>query len=237
ARYFRELWRRRKRFRFAPHKKMTMPAGGVTLALIGADGAGKSTVCQILVQWLSWKLDVRRFYLGSKQPSRLSTSLYVAYRALRRSHRAVAEILGDASLLSRGAGLVRDTFLGLHQLSIGYDRYSRYRVGTKKALAGSIVIFDRCPLHSIDLGPDLCLMDGPQIPSLLAGRSSPILRALADAEQRLYRKIRTPEFLFVLEVSPEVSFQRKPDHRPAVIQAKSSAIAALPPARARAAAL
>ena len=227
ARYLCELWRRRTRFRFAPQKKMSMPAGGVTLALIGADGAGKSTVCQLLVQWLSWKLDVRRYYLGSKQPSRLSTSLYVAYRALRRSHRAVAEMLGDASLLSRGAGLVRDTFLGLHHLSIGYDRYFRYRAGARRALGGSIVIFDRCPLDSIPLGPGLRLMDGPQISSLLEGRTSTVLRALAKAEQRLYRKIRPPEFLFVLEVSPEVSFQRKPDHQPAVLQAKSSAISAL----------
>ena len=226
-RYFHELWRRRRRFRFAPQKKMSMPAGGATLALIGADGAGKSTVCQILVQWLSWKLDVQRYYLGSKQPSRRSTFLYLAYRALRRSHRAVAELLDDANLLSRWMASARDTLLGLHHLSIGYDRYTRYRAGTKKALSGSIVIFDRCPLDSVPLGPGLRLMDGPQIASLLEGRASAVLHALAKAEQRLYRAIHPPESLFVLEVSPEVSFQRKPDHQPSVLRAKSSAIAAL----------
>ncbi len=227
GRYFLELWRRRKRFRRTAQRKMSMPAGGATLALIGADGAGKSTVCQILLQWLSWKLDVHRYYLGSKQPSRRSTTLYLFYRALRRAERTVAGLLGDANWLSRWGASLRDALLGLHHLSIGYDRYSRYRAGTKKALGGSIVIFDRCPLDSVPLGPALRLMDGPQIPALLEGRSSAILRALGRMEQRLYRQIRPPEFLLVLEVSPEVSFQRKPDHHPSVLQAKSSAIAAL----------
>ena len=227
SRYVHQLWRRRKRFRYQPQRKMTLPAGGVTLALVGADGAGKSTVCQILVQWLSWKLDVRRYYLGSKQPSRRSSLLYLAYRAFRRGHRAVQHALGEANLLSRWIAGLRDSLLCLHHLSIGYDRYSRYRAGTKKALGGSIVIFDRCPLESVDLGPGLRLMDGPQIPSLLAGRSSPIFRAFAGVEQRLYRKIHPPEFLFVLEVSPEVSHQRKPDHQPATLEAKSRAVAAL----------
>ncbi|HEX5690402.1 MAG TPA: hypothetical protein VFX76_10395, partial [Roseiflexaceae bacterium] len=42
--YFHELWRRRNTFlRFTPSRHMTMPGGGMTLALVGADGAGKST--------------------------------------------------------------------------------------------------------------------------------------------------------------------------------------------------
>lgn len=226
SRYVHQLWRRRKRFRYQPQRKMTLPAGGVTLALIGADGAGKSTVCQILVQWLSWKLDVRRYYLGSKQPSRRSSLLYLVYRAFRRVHRSVGHALGEANLLPRWIAGLRDSLLCLHHLSIGYDRYSRYCAGTKKALGGSIVIFDRCPLESVDLGPGLRHMDGPQIPSLLEARNGSIFRAFAGVEQRLYRKIHPPEFLFVLEVSPEVSHQRKPDHQPATLAAKSRAVAA-----------
>src|SRR5690349_12189423 len=42
--YFSEMWDRRKFLRSNPVTKMTLPAGGLTIALIGADGAGKSTM-------------------------------------------------------------------------------------------------------------------------------------------------------------------------------------------------
>jgi thymidylate kinase len=43
----------------------------------------------------------------------------------------------------------------------------------------------------------------------------------------LYRKFEMPDLLVVLEVSPEVSMQRKPDHREEAIEAKNQALRAL----------
>src|SRR5512143_2542222 len=48
--YFQEAWQRRKRLKLSPARKMTLPSGGATIGLIGADGAGKSTMCQRLAQ-------------------------------------------------------------------------------------------------------------------------------------------------------------------------------------------
>ncbi len=225
--YFKETWRRRKRFRFSRLPKMMLPTGGVTLALVGADGAGKSTMCQRLAQWLSWKMDVRVYYLGSKQPSRRSRVAYLLFRMARRTHREISRVIGEQNPVARFLETVRQSFLYAHYVFIGQDRYRRYVAGRKRAMAGSIVIFDRYPLDAItgQLGPHL--LDGPQIQQVVEGDLGRIAQALARAEQNLYDNMRAPDYLFVLEVSPETSLQRKPDHHRTAVEAKSQTIGEL----------
>jgi len=46
-------------------------------------------------------------------------------------------------------------------------------------------------------------------------------------KKNIYTKISPPDYLCALDVTPDVSIQRKPDHNLTVIQAKSQAIAEL----------
>ncbi|HSL46389.1 MAG TPA: hypothetical protein VK897_23345, partial [Anaerolineales bacterium] len=225
--YFGEMWERRKFLRSAPITKMTLPAGGLTLALIGADGAGKSTLCKALTKWSSWKIDTHVYYLGSKIPSKRSAFLYSVYRMARRGQRAVATVVGEKSFIGRPFVSLRDFFLYWHYYSLAQDRYQRYLAGMKKSMAGSVVIFDRYPLEVLDPQLGAGRMDGSRIQSMLDERSGPVARKLAKAEKALYEKMRPPEYLVILDVSPEVSFQRKPDHDPEVLEAKSQLIAQL----------
>lgn len=225
--YFHELWSRRNTFlRFSPTRQMTPVNGGLTLALVGADGAGKSTMSALLRKWLGWKLDVRTYYLGSKQPSRRSRALYMLFRMLRRSHSELTRRLDAEHWAARWLARTRDTARYLHHLSIGHDRFGRYQEGMKQAMAGSIVIFDRFPLESIGSGAGFRLLDGPQI-ALAAGESNAVARRLAQAEERLYLAMRPPDLLLVLDVSPDVSLLRKPDHQLAAVEAKAQAIGEL----------
>lgn len=225
--YVRELWRRRNRFlRFTPVRGMRLTGRGRSLALIGADGAGKSTMCRQLLSWLSWKLDARVYYLGSKAPSRRSRLLYMLFRMARRSHTELSRSLGSANHLCRAVAAVRQGLLYGHCLSIGLDRYGRYMAGSRLARAGSVVIFDRYPLEALSDRTEHRLLDGPQIP-LLDGDDGPLHLALAGVERWLYRRMRPPEHLFVLDVSPDVALQRKPDHRREQVQAKSRALRTL----------
>ena len=228
-RYFREAWRRRKSFlRFSSAPKMTLPHGGFSLALIGADGAGKSTLCQALRHWLGVKLEVESFYLGSKQPSRRSRLAYLVFRIARRSHRTVANQLGEAHGLARLLGRLRDLLLAAHHLSVGHDRYRRYLAGRRKAAAGAVVLYDRYPLQSISDGAELRLLDGPQIPLLPSDHQGAWHQALARAAQNLYRGMLPPDALFVLEASPAVCWQRKPGHKLTALEAKSRVVNSLP---------
>ena len=223
-RYFGEMWDRRKFLRSSPVTKMTLPAGGLTLALIGADGAGKSTLCKALTKWLSWKLDTRVYYLGSKLPSRRSRSIYSVYRISRRLHQALASVLGEKNFVCRPFAGLRDTLLYWHHVSLAQDRYERYLAGMKRSMAGSVVIFDRYPLESLDSQIGAGRMDGSKVAGMLNKNSGAIARFLARTESALYDKIRPPDYLAILNVSPEVSLQRKPDHKQDVVEAKSQLI-------------
>lgn len=218
--YLGERWSRRKFLRSSPVTKMTLPAGGMAVAIIGADGAGKSTQIKSLMQWLTWKVDAHTYYLGSKLPSRRSSVLYSMYRMARRAHNMAPRLLG----LKNITGRLQDIILAQHYLSLGRDRYQRYLAGMKRSMAGSVVIFDRYPLESIRSEIGVGQMDGSRISVAFAGNKSASLGSLAKREKKYYEGIRPPENLVILNVSPEVSLKRKPDHKLDVVEGKSKLI-------------
>ena len=223
-RYFGEMWDRRKFLRSSPVTKMTMPAGGLTLALIGADGAGKSTLRQALAKWASWKLDTHVYYLGSKLPSSRSKLLYFVYKMVRREHQATSSIVGEKNFIARPMAGLRDIFLYWHHVSLAQDRYERYLAGMKKSMAGSLVIFDRFPLESLDPQIGVGRMDGSKIAVMAGENSGAVAQFLARTEKSFYDRIRPPDYLVILDVSPTVSLQRKPDHKREVVEEKSRLI-------------
>lgn len=219
-----ERQRRRLARRHPSRIRMTPATGGVMVALVGADGAGKSTVVAEVARWLAWKLRVRVFYLGSKQPSRRSRALYVAFRALRRGTR-IAEA-APGSVAARPLAAARDGALALHRLSIGRDRSRRAREARREVLDGAVAVCDRYPLEALSSDPAHRVLDGPQLATTLhPGRRS--AARLAAVEERTYRSFRLPDVLVVLEVDADVAARRKPDHQPAVLAAKSTAATAL----------
>jgi thymidylate kinase len=214
------LWRQ-------PQAKMRPETGGLTIALVGSDGSGKSTVARELVWWLSWKIDVRNYYLGSTSPSPPSRWLYAAFRALRRGERSIGRRLGDRSRIRAAVAAVRDVVLCFHHLAIGLERRRRHRAGHRDARAGRVVIFDRFPLATLSARPELRLLDAPKIAATFSGSGGRLTRALAAAEERLYRGFGLPDRLMVLHVTPGVAAARKPDHRQEVLEAKTKATVGL----------
>lgn len=222
--YLSGAWRHRRRLRLRPPRNagMTPGGGGLTLALVGADGSGKSTLSECLTTWLGWKLESNVFYMGSKQPSRTSELLYLAFRAQRRGHRGLGQT-GAPAWIRRPLATGRDVTLALHHLSIGRDRARRYRLARRAAQAGSVVVFDRMPFERLSREPGARLLDGPQIADSV-GTTNRAIRALARREERLYERFEIPEYLLALHVSPDVAARRKPDHTPNVVAAKARAI-------------
>ncbi|MGE5227578.1 MAG: hypothetical protein ACM3OO_11960 [Planctomycetaceae bacterium] len=199
--------------------RMTPSAGGLTVAVIGADGSGKSTVTEELRRWLAWKVSVRSFYLGSKAPSAASRGSYLVFRAFRRAGTAVGPRLAERFPLATG----RDLALAAHHLANARDRARRERQGRRDAAAGRVVLFDRFPLTAVDPREDLRVLDGPKIAAFPRTARSPLLRRLAAAEERRYARFRVPDIVVVLQVEPDVALARKPDHDRAALEAKSAA--------------
>jgi thymidylate kinase len=226
--YARGAWLRRRRLRrAAPDLRMMPVEGGASLALVGPDGSGKSTMANAIDSWLGWKLQTRVHYMGSKEPSSRSRALYMLFRALRRTHRASLARFEGRSRLTEPIASARDTVRALHSLSIGGDRARRYRKGVRDARSGRVVIFDRFPLDRLSPSADIRVFDGPQIASVLPGPMARVPRTLAAAEARLYGQFRLPEHVVLLCVDPDVAIARKPDHLREVLAAKCDALAVI----------
>lgn len=212
--------------RFSREERRKIPvSGGLILAIVGADGAGKSTVVRELARWLGWRLNVRTLYMGSTQPSVPTKIAQTAAALAALPHAASRRALGEQNPLTRWMAQFEQLLVYARCLAEGRDRYNRYCTGRRKAAQGSIVIFDRYPLQNVRLyGRG---MDGPRIAAMHKGRPSGLAKKFAAIEERFYKKILPPGQLFVLQVSPDVSLARKPEHDRDRIQAKSRALTEL----------
>lgn len=175
-------------------ERARLSGGGIIIALVGGDGAGKSTCTRLLGEWLSPHFPTRCAHLGL--PRRSLTTLLVggalkAEQLLRRLRRR--ESSGPTHLeLLRYLCTARDCF-GL------YQRVRRFTAG------GGIAICDRYPISQLRTHV------GPSIPALLPSRPTRLARLIRSAEVSYYERILPPDALFVLRLDPDVAVQRKPD--------------------------
>ncbi|MBI5030567.1 MAG: hypothetical protein HZB51_08565 [Chloroflexi bacterium] len=201
------------------HKKPS--AGGLGIAFIGADGAGKSTCVKEIIKWLNWRVNVHKFYMGTTHPSTVTKMVRAILGLGQKVHAGTKRILGIKNPITRAANGFENLLTDFSFVAEAHDRYDRYEKGQRKIAQGAVVIYDRYPLKAamIDGRP----MDGPRIRA--KGNPSNKLSAnLAQREENLYRKIRPPDRMVVLRVSPEVSQARKPEHRRERIEAKARAL-------------
>lgn len=209
-----------RRFMLGQDKRKIPVSGGLTIAFVGVDGAGKSTIIKHLAKWLSWRLNVRTYYMGSAQPSLPTGVVKRVAKVARVIATGCRRVFGARSAVTQRADEVRELFEDMRFVAEGRDRYRRFRASRRKAAQGAIVIYDRYPLDALRIGNRT--VDGPRIAARSNGQGTRTAR-LAQTEAQLYRNILPPEHVFVLHVSPDVSQQRKPEHKRELIEAKSEA--------------
>lgn len=180
-----------------------LAAGGAFVALIGADGAGKSTAIDALDKFLR-TFAVTRVHLGRPPQSaarRTLTGLALGRGALRR--------------LAGRPGRSRSTQQAVLLTALARDRYRAYRRARGIATSGGIVISDRFPL------PQLASMDAPRVERFSDPRRfQRLVRRLAAVEARYYEAIVDPDALIVLRVDPDVAVARKPEEDPEFVRAR-----------------
>lgn len=197
-------------------RKMPL-GGGVTIAVVGPDGAGKSTIVSELTRWLAWRLNLRVLYLGSAQPSPSTHALRWVSRAARRmAGRA------DRSLAPTFLRRFADVITAVRYIADARDRADRVRRGRSLAARGAVVLFDRFPLPDVRVGERQ--MDGPRIATLASYPQSALLRRLARREAATYAGILPPDCILQLVISAETALSRKGNRVEETVVAKSAAL-------------
>lgn len=207
-------WKVKNWYLGAPTKSTrTLPQGGLTVAFLGADGAGKSTLTEEIAEWLSREVAVVVTYGGSGKgsaslPRRLLQGLAALRRRVGRPRSAPAGLAPPTNDAEAGR---RDKNISLARLvwvlSLARERRRRALQARRAKGRGMIVLSDRLPQSQFP-----GWNDGPRLTRWLEVGSW-VRRAAARGEQSAFRlaELSPPDLVVKLHVSPEVASRRKPE--------------------------
>ena len=230
-----KLWRRAalivQRRLFKPSTKYQLAIGGAVIALLGGDGAGKTTAVGALSAWLSKNFKITKIHMGKPAWSPITVTI--------RSILKIGQVLGLYPLETTFDETIRQK----SRVSPGYpylirevcrarDRYWTYVKDRRLAAQGSLVILDRFPLPQIQIMDGAQaeqfvrqLQEGPRANQPLSPRLNHwFARYLIRLEESYYKQILLPELLMVLRLDPEVAVQRKTDEDPQSVRTRSTEI-------------
>lgn len=196
-----------------------MANGGLSIALIGPDGAGKTTYSEIIRRWLSWKLDVSPLYMGSKQPS-WSTRLLSFFPKISGKLLSIVSTImsSDENVFVRFFRMIDQSIISIFAVALARDRSRRFHIGCQIANQGRIVLYDRFPLKEIYYA-----MDGPRIDPKWKG----VRGKLGNIERKYFGEITLPDYSIILHVDVNEAMKRKPNHNLEIIKLKCEAVQTL----------
>lgn len=196
-------------------RSRTLAGTGVVVAVVGADGSGKSRLTRDLESWLATKLAVRHLYFGQPK-SGFWYKLLNKPGSLAREREVRS---GPLALLSRYTD-------PLKWMMLGRRRRRMMRGARQLASKGSIVIAERFSLTEFESMQ--APMDGPR---LQHDSESPA--SWSRYEQRQYDAIGLPDLLIVLDTDLETLRNRKLDLGVEEHSSKVAAVSALEPGPGR----
>lgn len=201
-----------------------VPAGGGALiAIVGADGSGKSTQVKDAVKWLGWKADVGYLYFGSGDGP---VSLYrLPFELLKGRKRGRADAApptpreGEETPTQRPGNPLKRLFRGGLALALALEKRQRLRRAVRARNRGMIVLCDRFPQKQVP-----GFNDGPALGHWREDGWP--WSAFARWEDRLYPDIArmAPDLVIKLDVTEAVSAARKPETPPPMIVRKIAAV-------------
>jgi thymidylate kinase len=201
------------------------------VALVGGDGAGKSTAIEATYDHFSRYFDVARFHMGKPSWSPATFAVRSFLRAGRLLRLYPPESSFDDTLAQQSPVSPGYPWLA-REVCRARDRYGTYVKARRHAARGGIVLLDRFPVSQLQL------MDGPQGERFVAHLArdghpkglfrphpaSRITGSMIQLEQGYYGRMSPPDLLLVLRVEPEVAVRRKTEEDPSQVLVRSTEV-------------
>jgi thymidylate kinase len=187
--------------------KRINPRGGLSVAFIGADGSGKSTITRNLKETFNDKLDVYTIYFGRGDgKSSLSRKILTSIKKLFFTGKKKKSTVLSQNVSARRDGLLRNVYKCIEGLLVAREKRDRLKHMRLAKDLGMLVICDRFPQNQI-----MGYNDGPLLHGFLKSRNL-IYRTAAKLESKVYAMAEDnpPDLIFKLITRPEVVEARKP---------------------------
>lgn len=194
---------------------MTSPSLPPLIAIVGCDGSGKTTMTEVLQAWLTEFMPTVICHLG-KQSGNMGRTLARLPLLGSKMEKSIYTKVQKAQT-DKGPGTA--TAIGIYAFVM--RRSLRFRRMIRLRQSGNMIIADRFPQIEIP-GP----MDGL---GLANARSSGVTGWLARRERRKFEAMAAylPDLIIRLNVTLEVAYARKPDHRSKSLARKISDLSRL----------
>ena len=204
---------------FRRELRMHINNGGLLVAIVGGDGAGKTTVVEEVYKWLSRNFEVHKFHMGKPNwsfPTILIRGILKIGRTLGFYPYARAEYQytnnPDSQVFPGYPSLIRG-------ICTAHDRHITYRKARCFATNGGVVLLDRFPI------PQIIFMEGPHLARITADLpATRLLKFFINLEEGYYLKMALPDLLIVLRTDPETAVLRKTDEDQVSVRARSTEI-------------
>jgi thymidylate kinase len=187
--------------------RMRLPEGGAVVALVGGDGAGKSTCARELGAWLRPVFPTMRAHLGNPPRSLLTWAIGGTLKLQRRINGFFGRELPQDSVLEL-----------LRYVCTARDRHLLYVKVRRFAAAGGLAICERYPIA------ENRFLVGPAIPALLPAQRGWIGSVLQQIEAAYYARMIRPDVICVLRLEPELAVLRKPEEPADYVRARGRVI-------------
>ncbi|MDX1412979.1 MAG: hypothetical protein R3293_02250 [Candidatus Promineifilaceae bacterium] len=186
---------------------MVLRSGGVTIAFVGSEATGKSTLLAETREWLGEHFAVEQIHAGKPKSTILTALpnlLVPALRSVLPTHRSTyleTQYVLKEQLQQSQADY--SPIFAIRSALLAYDRRSLLIRAFSKAASGTIVLCDRYP--SLLSGAP----DSPQLSHLPVSSNRFSVRQLsAHIESRLYREIPPPDLIIYLSAPLDVTILR-----------------------------
>ena len=203
--------------------KRINPRGGIVVAVIGADGSGKSTVIAHLQETFRQKLDVYKIYFG-----RGDGEMSYARRILLYAKSFFFPLKDPQSgsgakqaTATRKKGMVADIYKCFEALLVAYEKRKSLSLMRSAKKKGMLVICDRFPQNQL-----MGYNDGPLL-NYLSKSPNPVFRFISGVESRVYAlaEKNPPDIVLKLIADAKIVEARKPgETSPERLNAKISGI-------------